>query len=73
MKKFKLPKNNTHFNQVAASTGHFDSKLDYFWIENFGLDQASQELHSLFINSTRLQIVGKPSDGSTVIQFDDLK
>ena len=66
MTNFKLPKNNTHFDQLT--THAIDT--DRLTIENAALDQ---KLPSLYIHKYAVQIVGWPGKGSLVIPFDNLK
>jgi hypothetical protein len=71
MKILKLPKNNTHFEQISITRyERFEGIERGFSIENSGLDQASPALY-IYIN--RIQIIGKPANGSTLIPFDNLK
>jgi len=74
MKHLKLPKNNTHLEQISITRyERFEGVERGFWIENSGLNQASQVSPTLYIYSNRIHIIGIPGMDSLLIPFDNLK
>jgi len=68
MKKFKLPKNNTHFEEVELN-GWESYQIS---ILNSGMDQRSQELPAIYLSQDAFLVVGKLCK-SNEVNFNELK